>query len=144
MLAREVAKEMAMIEESNAKLEKINWNLVRLASELKQKGQRSTSDLPLEEWLLAIIWRCARHRVANFPLEVREVALTSAFETIFCMVHANLENFLVGIPRAALGTNNLIVRLRIRWSHYRHIARSADDCLVRIFHGPSDSLDRAD
>jgi hypothetical protein len=26
------------------------------------------------------------------------------------------------------------VRLRIKWSYYRHLARAADDCLVRIFH----------
>ena len=89
---------------------------------------------PLEEWLLDIIRRCAARRAAKFPVEVRETALCRAVEAVFGMVHDDLENLLIGVPRAAPGTNYLLVRFRVRWGHYRHITRAADERLVRVFH----------
>ena len=94
----------------------------------------SVLDPPLEEWLLTIVRRCALRRASKFPIEVREAALGRAMETVLGIVHDDLEHLLIGIPRAAPGTNYLMVRFRVRWSHYRHIARAADKRLVRVFH----------
>ena len=94
----------------------------------------SVFDPPLEEWLLGIIRRCAARRAAKFPIEVREAAFASAFEEVSGMFHDDLPNLLIIIPRAAPDTNYLMARFRIRWSHYRHIARAADERLVRVFH----------
>lgn len=102
------------------------------------------SELPLEDWLFNIAERLAARRIAKLPIQLSESSRRRALEAVFDLFHTSIPDLLIGIPRTAAGTNNLSVRFRISWRHYRNLARAADDCLVRVFHiDPSDSLDRA-
>lgn len=104
----------------------------------------SIANPPLEEWLIGLVRRCATYRARKVLPADPERALPCALETVFGMFHRDLESLLIGVPRAAPGTNYLMVRFGVRWANYRHLARAADDCLVRVFHDSlSDSLDRA-
>ena len=106
-------------------------------------GDPSIANPPLEEWLIGLVRRCATYRARKVLPTDPERALPCALETVFGMFQRNLEGLLVGVPRAAPGTNHLMVRFRVHWANYRNIARAADDCLVRVFHeSDSHSLDR--
>jgi hypothetical protein len=102
---------------------------------------QSVFDPPLEEWLIGICHRCAAKRQLHFPHSLHNTLADSALETVLDMFEANLPDLLVAIPSAARDTDNLTVRIRISWPHYRRIARAAHDRLVRVFHShSSDSL----
>jgi hypothetical protein len=143
------------MQDTNTALAKINANLARLSEELdkvhtlrsfEESAIARTCDpeLPLEEWFIALAERCAVHRARKALPACPESALDRAIQTVLGLFHGNFKDLLIGIPYSAPGTNELRVRFRVRWSYYRHLARTADDHLIRVFHGHhSDSADEA-